>query len=36
MKKQAQKEYKSRQDWVGKVIYWELFKKVKFLQTIKW
>ena len=25
--KQAQKEYKIRIDWVGKVIYWELCKK---------
>ena len=26
----AQKEYKTRQDWVGKVINWELCKKFKF------
>ena len=26
----AQKEYKTRHDWVGKVIHWEMFKKVKF------
>ena len=28
--KLAQKEYKTRQDWVGKVIHWELWKKFKF------
>ena len=26
----AQKEYESRHDWVGKVIYWELCKKFEF------
>ena len=25
--KLAQKEYKARHDWVGKVIYWEICKK---------
>ena len=28
--KQAQKEYKTWHDWVGKVIHWELYKKLKF------
>ena len=28
--KLAQKRYKTRHDWVGKVIYWELCKKVNF------
>ena len=27
--KLAQREYKTRHDWVGKVIHWELFKKFK-------
>ena len=27
--KLAEKEYKTRHDWVGKVIYWELCKKKK-------
>ena len=26
----AQKEYKTRHDWVDKVIHWELCKKLKF------
>ena len=26
----AQKEYKTRHDWVGKVIHWELYKKLEF------
>ena len=28
--KLARKEYKTRNDWVGKIIYWELCKKLKF------
>ena len=28
--KLAQKEYKARHDWVGKVIHWEICKKFKF------
>ena len=28
--KLAQREYKARQDWVGKVIHWEMCKKFKF------
>ena len=32
----VQKEYKTRQDWVGKVIHWELCKKFKFNYTNKW
>ena len=29
-------EYKTRHDWVGKVIHWELCKKFKFDHTNKW
>ena len=29
----AQKEYKTRHDWVGRVIHWELCKKFKFDHT---
>ena len=32
----AQKEYKSRHNWVGKVIHWELCKGLKFGHTTKW
>ena len=35
-RKLAQKEYKSRHDWVGKVIDWELCKKLKFDRTNNW
>ena len=34
--KLAQKEYKTRHDWVGKVIHWELCKKFQFGHTNKW
>ena len=34
--KQAQKEYKNRHDWVGKVVYWELCKRLNFDHTTKW
>ena len=34
--KLAQKEYKTRHDWVGKVIPWEMCKKFKFDHTNKW
>ena len=34
--KLAQKEYKIRHDWVGKVIHWETCKKFKFDHTNKW
>ena len=34
--KLARKEYKTRHDWVGKVINWEMCKKVKFNHTNKW
>ena len=34
--KLAQKEYKTRHDWVGKVIIWEVCKKLKFDHTNKW
>ena len=30
------KEYKPRNDWVGKVIHWELYKKLRFDHTTKW
>ena len=32
----AQKEYKTSHDWVAKVIYWKLSKKLKFGHTNKW
>ena len=34
--KLAQKEYKTRHDWVGKGIHLEVCKKFKFEQTNKW
>ena len=34
--KLAQREYKARHDWVGKVIHWEICKKCKFDHTNKW
>ena len=34
--KLAQKEYKTRHDWVNKVIHWEMCKKFKFDHTNKW
>ena len=34
--KLAQKEFKTRHDWVGKVIHWEICKKFKFDHTKKW
>ncbi len=34
--KLVQKEYKTRHDWVSKVIHWELCKKLKFDHTNKW
>ena len=34
--KLAQKEYKTRHGWVGKVIHWEMCKKFKFDHTNKW
>ena len=34
--KLAQNEYKTRQNWVGKVIHWEMWKKFKFDHTSKW
>ena len=30
------KEYKTRHDWLGKVIHWEMCKKFKFDHTNKW
>ena len=32
----VQKEYKTRHEWVGKVIHWEMCKKLKFDHTNKW
>ena len=32
----AQKDYKTRHDWVGKVFHCELCKKLKFEHTTKW
>ena len=34
--KLAQKEYKTRHDWVSKVIHWEMCKKLKFDLRKKW
>ena len=34
--KLAQNEYKTRYDWVGKVIHWEMCKKFKFGHTNNW
>ena len=34
--KLAQKQYKARHDWVGKVIHWEMYKKLRFDHTNKW
>ena len=34
--KLAQKEFKARHDWVGKVIHWEMCKKFKFEHANKW
>ena len=35
-RKLMQKEYKTRHDWVGKVIHWELCKQMKFDHTDRW
>ena len=34
--KLAQLWYKTRHDWVGKGIHWELYKKLKFDHANKW
>ena len=34
--KLAEKEYNTRQDWVGKVIHWDMCKKFEFHHTNKW
>ena len=34
--KLAQKEYKTRHDWEGKMIHWEMCKKFKFDHMNKW
>ena len=35
-RKLAQTEYKARHDWMGKVINWEMCKKLKFDHANKW
>ena len=35
-KELAQKEYKTRHDWIDKEIHWEMYKKFKFDHTNKW
>ena len=34
--KSAQKEFKMKHDWVGKVMHWEMCKKFIFDHTNKW
>ena len=34
--KLAQREYKARLDWIGKVVHWEMCKKFQFDHTNKW
>ena len=34
--KLAQKKYKARHDWIGKVIHWEMCRKFQFDHTNKW
>ena len=34
--KLAQREYRARLDWVGKVVHWEMCKKFHFDHTNKW
>ena len=34
--KLAHKEYKTRHDWVGKVIHWEMYRKFQIDYTNKW
>ena len=34
--KLSQREYKTRHDWVGEVIHWEIYKKFKFDHMNKW
>ena len=36
MQQISEEEYKTRHDWVGKVIHWEMCKKFKFDHTNKW
>ena len=36
MQQISAKEYKSGHDWVGKVIHWELCKKLNFDHSTKW
>ena len=35
-RKLAQNECKTKHDWVGKVIHWELCKRLNFERTTKW
>ena len=35
-RKLAQKQYKTRHNWLSKVIHWKLYKKLKFDHTNKW
>ena len=35
-RKLAKKEGRTRYDWVGRVIQWKIFKKLKFEHTNKW
>ena len=35
VRKLAQREYKTRNDWMGKAIHWELEKKLKSNYTTK-
>ena len=36
MQQLAQRKYKARHDWIGKVIHWEMCKKFKFDHINKW
>ena len=36
MQQSSVKKYESKHDWVGKVIHWELSKKLKSNHTNKW
>ena len=36
VKEIAQKEYKTQYNWEGKVIHWELYKRLTFDHTTKW
>ena len=36
MQQSTPEEYKSKHDWVGKVIHWEWCKRLKFECAVKW